>query len=449
MATEKILTKIMLATDTLANWAASSRVLKKGEVALATTDNGVQVRVGTGADNSTWANSKILDLSGLTTYIGDKTVAAKIQEVVDSLTGYTTVDDFNGLTSIVNTISSDYLKAADKTELTASIAGVAATLNTVSSDYLKAADKTELSTAIDAKSTVYIDAVKSDLGIYKVTPSEYAEALQKGIPTSALYIVETDDGHIDALGQRVQNVGTPTDDTDAATKAYVDTAVAGVTSNALSGVTNDSVTGVVTSITEADNKVLVTHTSLAGTTDALTGNHNAIISITQDANGKISSVTGTHLLSAVTVEKIAAPATGYSAQYQVKVDGTACATTIDIPVDKVLSSGKLVEIKKVSDTEYTVDGTTVTDTAEVDAIKAVYTEDGKHYIQLGLENVTTHIYIAVPELVDAYTGKDGTTVAVTVSDYEIGAEVKNGSLTMTKFSATDTFIFDCGDASIA
>lgn len=46
-----------------------------------------------------------------------------------------------------------------------------------------------------------------------------------------------------------------------------------------------------------------------------------------------------------------------------------------------------------------------------------------------------HLYVKLTDLVDTYTGKDGTTVEVTVGeDNAIGAEVKNGAITTAKLA---------------
>lgn len=60
----KINTRILLRTDSLANWQSSTLVLNKGEVAIATLDGGklAEVRVGTGG-TCTWANALKLNVT--------------------------------------------------------------------------------------------------------------------------------------------------------------------------------------------------------------------------------------------------------------------------------------------------------------------------------------------------------------------------------------------------
>lgn len=62
-----------------------------------------------------------------------------------------------GLETRLAAVEADYLKAADKTALEGSIEGVSSRVATIEGDYLKAADKTELEGKIDAKvaQTVY------------------------------------------------------------------------------------------------------------------------------------------------------------------------------------------------------------------------------------------------------------------------------------------------------
>jgi hypothetical protein len=96
-------------------------------------------------------------------------------------------------------------------------------------------------------------------------------------------------------------------------------------------------------------------------------------------------------------------ADAFSKKYIVKVDGTALATEIVIPKDKVVDNGKLVNIVREGtdpDYIYKENGTALTDLALIAAIADVYTVDGK-YVKVELQNANT-IYIAVPELVDTY-----------------------------------------------
>ena len=106
MADNTIKTKILLACDTLANWTGSTRVLSKGEIALAiTTDNKVQIRVGHGVSGCTFANALPIDISQLADTL---TLSASQVKLVGS---ETTVDAaIKALQSSVETLNGDASK---------------------------------------------------------------------------------------------------------------------------------------------------------------------------------------------------------------------------------------------------------------------------------------------------------------------------------------------------
>ena len=60
----------------------------------------------------------------------------------------------------------------------------------------------------------------------------------------------------------------------------------------------------------------------------------------------------------------------------------------------------------------------------------------------------TPISVDVGALVDTYTATSSDTVSMTVTNNEFRAEVRDDSLTMAKFSPTETFVFDCGNAAL-
>ena len=61
----------------------------------------------------------------------------------------------------------------------------------------------------------------------KLSASEYEQLVYDDETLSnALYVVEDD--YVDAYGEQIKNVAYPTDLSDAATKGYVDTALANV-----------------------------------------------------------------------------------------------------------------------------------------------------------------------------------------------------------------------------
>ena len=86
---------------------------------------------------------------------GDKTVSAYVTDAIAALSigDYAKAADLTALAGRVKAIEDDYLKAADKTELSNAINGVDGRLATVEGDYLKTADKTELSDAIGLKAS--------------------------------------------------------------------------------------------------------------------------------------------------------------------------------------------------------------------------------------------------------------------------------------------------------
>ena len=86
---------------------------------------------------------------------GDKTVSAYVADAIAALSigDYAKAADLTALAGRVKAVEDDYLKAADKTELSNAINGVDGRLATVEGDYLKTADKTELSNAIALKAS--------------------------------------------------------------------------------------------------------------------------------------------------------------------------------------------------------------------------------------------------------------------------------------------------------
>ena len=166
MANTQIKTRIILRNDTLANWGNSQLTLGKGEVAIATDNGGLaELRVG---NNTTWANSLKLavdpsQISGIVELIqgtakkyqvvanGENGNSWKLQEAALSGGAWTDVEgsgwtiDFSAIENEITALT------ADVSYLSGQIDATNATLNTVSSDYLTSADKTELTNSIATK----------------------------------------------------------------------------------------------------------------------------------------------------------------------------------------------------------------------------------------------------------------------------------------------------------
>lgn len=127
----------------------------------------------------------------------------------------------------------------------------------------------------------------------------------------------------------------------------------------------------------------------------------------------------------VTVEKLETATAGYLASYVVKQGGNKVGATIDIPKDflvKSATTGKATAEDIAPNGKLHDKGFSVGDTYLDFVINAK--EGG---------GTDEHMYVNASALVDVYTGKDGTTVNVTVGDDNIiAAEVKDGSLSETK-----------------
>lgn len=74
--------------------------------------------------------------------------------------------------------------------------------------------------SIDA-SNVYVDGVRADLSVCHIGTNEYHDlVVNDACLSNVIYVVEND--FVDAYGLQVKNVAEPTENTDAATKGYVD-----------------------------------------------------------------------------------------------------------------------------------------------------------------------------------------------------------------------------------
>lgn len=88
-------------------------------------------------------------------------------------------------------------------------------------------------------SNVYVDGVKADLSVCHISDTDYHDLVNEGrCQDNVIYVVSSD--FINAYGNQVKNVASPTDLDDAATKQYVDEQIAYVLSSC-STMTRDEV----------------------------------------------------------------------------------------------------------------------------------------------------------------------------------------------------------------
>ena len=142
----------------------SVRAIANEELAAQLVADDAKESLDTLAEIAAWIQSHPDDASAMNQAIvalqnkvdtGDKTVSAYVTDAIAALSigDYAKAADLTALAGRVKAIEDDYLKAADKTELSNAINGVDGRLATVEGDYLKTADKTELANAIGLKAS--------------------------------------------------------------------------------------------------------------------------------------------------------------------------------------------------------------------------------------------------------------------------------------------------------
>lgn len=142
----------------------SVRTIANEELAAQLVADDAKESLDTLAEIAAWIQSHPDDASAMNQAIvalqnkvdtGDKTVSAYVADAIAALSigDYAKAADLTALAGRVKAVEDDYLKAADKTELSNAINGVDGRLATVEGDYLKTADKTELSNAIALKAS--------------------------------------------------------------------------------------------------------------------------------------------------------------------------------------------------------------------------------------------------------------------------------------------------------
>lgn len=433
MADNTIKTKILLACDTLANWTGSTRVLSKGEIALAiTTDNKVQVRVGHGVSGCTFTNALPIDISQLADTL---TLSASQVKLVGS---ETTVDAaIKALQSSVETLNGDASKdgsvakaikdaLADYTTTAVLTANYATKAELTAETQARTAADEVLRTAIDNK--IFIEGVSAEaLSIATVSPEKYSEILNSGgnIPSNQLYIVSAN--YLYAYDKAIKNVGDGVVATDAATvgqlstvSADLNTKIEGVNVNSLSAGIATALAGTFDAKGSAATAKTEAITAANAYTD--TAKSEAISSANAYTDTEIGKINTSLTSLNVTVEKQVTAAEGFAATYIVKQGGTQVGEAINIPKDFLVKSG---EVK----------------TCEADNSPVTGYKKGDKYLDFVVNTVTDdetakHIYIKLTDLVDVYTAAQGATeVQVAIDEHNVvSASLVDGGVATAKLA---------------
>ena len=147
--------------------------------------------------------------------------------------------------------------------------------------------------------------------------------------------------------------------------------------------------------------------------------------ITAEAEARENADTALETKLSVTVEKQGTAESGYLATYVVKQNGSQVGSKINIPKDFVV---KNASVKTCAEKDKPVSGLNV----------------GDKYIDLEINTVdqtesSTHIYLPIKDMVDAYAGATTTTVKVEIgSDNSISASILDGSVSYSKSSSDVT-----------
>lgn len=426
MADNTIKTKILLACDTLANWTGSTRVLSKGEIALAiTTDNKVQVRVGNG---TTFANSLPIDISQLAGTLAINASQVKIdgsettvKAAIEALQA--SVATLNGNDSTVGSVAKaikDALTAYTTTSVLTATYATKADL-TAETKARTDADKV-LSTAIDNK--IFIEGVSAEsLSIATVSPEEYSQKLEAGILSNELYIVSSD--HLYGYNQKITNIADGTEATDAASFGQL-TTVSSALNTRIDGITVANLSaGIATALTgtfDAKGSAATAKTEAITVANAYTdtAKTEAISSAKEYTDTEIGKINTSLTSLNVTVEKQVTAAEGFAATYIVKQGGAQVGEAINIPKDFLVKSG---EVK----------------TCEADNAPVTGYKKGDKYLDFVVNTVTDdetakHIYIKLTDLVDVYTAAQGATeVSVVIDEHNVvSASLVDGGITTAK-----------------
>lgn len=473
MADNTIKTKILLACDTLANWTGSTRVLSKGEIALAINGNKVQVKVGNG---TTFANSLPIDISQLADTLalsasqvslsGD---AGTVQAAIDAIKADINTLKGTGDGSVAKAISDALASYTPTSTLTATYATKAEL--TAETQARTAADGV-LSTAIDNKilikeftSDTYVSA--GTLKIATVSPEKYSQLLEaSAITSSDLYIVSSD--HIYGYDKRITNVAPGEVSSDAATygqltdvSTALNTKIEGVNVNSLSA-------GIATALANTFDAKGAAATAkseaiAAAEADATTKADNALTAAKAYTDTEIGKVNTSLTAYDVTVKKLDTATEGYASTYIVEQGGIQVGAKIDIPKDLLLKEASL---KECSAENVPVAGYKVGDKYLEFIVNTANNDETSKPIYINVKDLVD-VYTAAPNATQVQVAIDNSNVvsATLVDNGVTTAKIKDANVTADKLAANsvttdkiaDTsitqaklsgeFVFDCGNAT--
>ena len=202
-------------------------------------------------------------------------------------------------------------------------------------------------------------------------------------------------------------------------------------------------------IAAEETRATAAEQTLQGNIDALSTCADTTFETKEDATAKYNELTGKidaettareeadvalETKLSVTVEKQETAEGTYLATYYVKQNGVKVGDSINIPKDFVVKTATVKVCEK--------------DDEPASGLKI-----GDKYIDLEINTkdeseTTTHIYLPIKDMVDAYIGAETTTAKVTIgNDNTISAEVRDGSLSYNKLSSDVTDKFDSLDAT--
>ena len=142
--------------------------------------------------------------------------------------------------------------------------------------------------------------------------------------------------------------------------------------------------------------------------------------LAQRTNAKFVALDG-EVVKSVSVAKDATATTGYAASYTISVNGTALPTKIDIPKDWLLSG--------VTKGTVTAEDKAAGGKFENDSDFAVGDKylDFAFNVKSGDAETTTHIYLNVQDLVDAYLAGNGLALDTSTNTFSVVVDSNNAN----------------------